>query len=182
MHTLEEIKNPLWVRLTDIILGILAIGASVFVLIYPTFSLDLFILLMAIGLLILGIARIIRGVFTRVLDRFQRALSVAFGFIMLISSLILLLYPALTTLLSFWILIAVLSAHGLIRIFFGAFSKTYPRLLKYILVIIGVITLLSALMAFFLPFAIGFLVIYLLAMGLLVAGVGRVTLGLFGFK
>ena len=182
MHSLEEIKNPLWVRLTDIILGILAIGASVFVLIYPSFSLDLFILLIAIGLLFLGIARILRGIFTRVLDRFQRAFSVAFGLIMIIMSLVLILYSALATLLSFWILIAVLCAHGLIRIFFGAFSKTYPRLLKYILMIIGVITLLSALMAFFLPFTIGFLVIYLLAIGLLVAGVGRVTLGLFGFK
>jgi uncharacterized membrane protein HdeD (DUF308 family) len=179
---LEELKNPLWVRLTDIILGILAIGASVFVLIYPTFSLDFFILLITIGLAVLGIARILRGLFTRVLDRFQRAFNVAFGFIILISTLILLIFPAFTTLLSFWVLIAVLLAHGLIRIFFGVFSKTYPRLLKYILVIIGVITLFSALMALFIPFAIGFLVIYLLAVGLLVAGVGRVTLGLFGFK
>jgi uncharacterized membrane protein HdeD (DUF308 family) len=179
---MSEIKNPLWVRIADVILGMLAIGASVFVLLYPAFSLDLFILFITIGLLVLGIARILRGIFSRVLDGVQRAFSIAFGLTILVVTLIILLYPAFATLLSFWVLAAILFAHGLIRIFFGAFSKTYPRLLKFLLVIVGLITLILALIAFFLPFSVGYLVIYLLAVGLLVAGVGRIAIGLFGFK
>jgi uncharacterized membrane protein HdeD (DUF308 family) len=179
---LDEIKNPLWVRVTDVILGILAIGASVFVLVYPVLSLDLLILLIAMGLMLLGIARILRGIFSRVLYGIKRAFSIAYGFIVLVVTLIILLNPAFTTLLSFWVLIAALIAHGFVRIFFGVFSKTYPRRLKYILVIVGVLTLILALMAFLLPYTIGYLVIYLLAVGLLAAGIGRIALGLYGFK
>ena len=179
---MEEIKNPLWVRASDVILGLLAISVSVFVLVYPVFSLDIFILLIAIGLLVLGVARILRGIFSRVLSRFKRAISVAFGFLILVAALIVLLNPAFTTLLSFWILTAALIAQGFLRIFFGVLSRTYPRSLKYILVILGTITLLLTLTAFLLPFTIGDLVIYLLAVGLLAAGIGRITLGLYGFK
>jgi len=179
---LEEIKNPLWIRVSDVILGILAVSVSVFVLVYPVFSLDVFVLLIAIGLLVLGVARILRGIFSRVLSRFKRAISVVFGLLILVAASIVLLNPTFTTLLSFWILTAALIAQGFLRIFFGIFSRTYPQPLKYILVILGAITLLLTITAFLLPFTIGDLVIYLLAVGLLAAGIGRITLGLYGFK
>lgn len=181
-YKLNEIRTSLWVRVTDVILGILAIIAGVFVLVYPLFILDLFILIIAVGLMVLGIARIIRGFLSKVLSSVKRAFSIIVGFFLLIGSLFIFLNPSFTTLLSFWILAAILSTLGLVRIFIGAFVKAYPPTLKYTLVILGTITLILALMAFVLPLTIGYLVIYLLAVGTMTAGIGRIVLGLFGFK
>ncbi|MFX0079094.1 MAG: hypothetical protein ACFE8O_07630 [Candidatus Hermodarchaeota archaeon] len=179
---MSEIKPPLWVRVTDVILGILAIIVSVFIMAFPMFSLDLFILLIALGLVGLGLARILRGLLSKALSSVKRAFSILVGFILLVGSLFIVLIPSIATLFAFWILAAILSALGLVRIFIGALTKAYPQKLKYVLVILGGITLLLALGAFVLPLTIGSLVIYLLAVGLLTAGIGRISLGLFGFK
>ncbi|MDO8123151.1 MAG: DUF308 domain-containing protein [Candidatus Hermodarchaeota archaeon] len=179
---MNEVRPKLWLRVTEIILGLLALIASFFIMVFPVFSLDLFILLIALGLVGLGLARILRGLFSKVLSRIKREFSIVVGFILLVGSLFIFLNPSIATFLSFWILAAILSALGLVRIFIGALTKNYPQKLKYTLVILGTITLLLALMAFVLPLTIGYLVIYLLAIGLLTAGIGRITLGLFGFK
>ena len=179
---MSDIRPPLWVRITDVILGILAIIVSVFIIAFPVFSLDLFILLIALGFVVLGLARIFRGIFSKALSNVKRAFSILVGLILLVGSLIIILMPFIATLFSFWILAAILSVLGLVRIYIGALTKAYPQKLKYTLVILGVITLLLALGAFVLPLTIGSLVIYLLAVGLLTAGIGRISLGLFGFK
>lgn len=179
---MSEIRPPLWVRVTDVILGILAIIVGVFVMAFPVFSLDLFILLISVGLVGLGLARILRGIFSKVLSNIKRAFSIIVGFFLLVGSLFIFLNPFIATFLSFWILAAILAALGLMRIFIGALTKAYPQKLKFTLVILGTMTLILALLAFVLPLTIGSLVIYLLAIGLLTAGFGRITLGLFGFK
>ncbi len=179
---MSDIRPALWVRITDVILGILAIIVSVFIIAFPVFSLDLFILLIALGLVGLGLARILRGFFSKALSNVKRAFSILVGLILLVGSLIIVLMPFIATFLSFWILATILSVLGLVRIYIGALTKAYPQKLKYTLVILGVITLLLALGAFVLPLTIGSLVIYLLAVGLLTAGIGRISLGLFGFK
>lgn len=181
-NNLNEIRIPIWVRVTDVIFGILVIIVGVLIIAYPIFSLDLFIILIAVGLLVLGIARVLRGIFSKVLSSVKRAFSVFVGFILIVGSLFIFLNPFIAILLSFWILAALLSVLGLVRIFTGALAKAYPPKLKYTKVVLGAITLILALMTFVLPLAIGYLVIYLLGVGLITAGIGRIILGFFGFK
>lgn len=173
---------PIWLRISDIVLGILAICAGVFSMFFPAVSLDLFILLIALGLFFLGVARIIRGIFSRVLSNLKRGFSVLVSLVLLLVALVTLLYPSLTTVVAFWALTAALLALGLTRIVIGALARAYPRELKYTMVGLGFTTLGLIIPVWVLIIPIGLAVTYLLGIALISAGIGRVALGIFGFR
>lgn len=61
--TLSETKSPGWMRLAQIGLGIVAIILSLYVLAFPTLTLVTVALLLAAILFVVGIERVISGLF-----------------------------------------------------------------------------------------------------------------------
>jgi hypothetical protein len=179
---MSEPPIPLWLRISDIALGILAISAGIFALFFPAVSLDLFLVFVAIGLFFLGLARIIRGIFSRVLSNLKRGFSILVGIVLLLVALVTLLYPSITTIVTFWALTAALLALGLTRIIIGAFARAYPKELKYTMVGLGFTTLCLLIPVWVLIIPIGLAVTYLLGVALITAGIGRVVLGTYGFR
>ncbi len=57
----EAVQIPGWLRALSITVGIIAIVDAIIVLVYPAIGLATLIMLMAIGLLLIGIERIILG-------------------------------------------------------------------------------------------------------------------------
>ena len=179
---MSEPPIPHWLRISDIVLGILAICAGAFSLLFPGVSLDLFLIIIAIGLLLLGVARILRGIFSRVLSSLKRGFSVFVGLVLLGVSLVTLLFPSITTMVAFWALTAAILALGLSRMVIGATARAYPKKLKYILVGLGVTTLCLIIPVWVLIVPIGLAVTYLLGFALITAGIGRVMLGVYGLR
>ena len=63
--TLSETKSPGWMRLAQIGLGIVAIILSLYVLAFPTLTLVTVALLLAAILFLVGIERVISGLFLK---------------------------------------------------------------------------------------------------------------------
>jgi uncharacterized membrane protein HdeD (DUF308 family) len=66
-------------RISNIILGGLAIALSIIVIAFPIFTIGLLVTLLAIGLLFIGAARIVHGIFDKQTSKWSRIFLVAVG-------------------------------------------------------------------------------------------------------
>lgn len=70
-ETIEEsaVEMPGWMRALSIIVGIISIVAAIIVLIYPAIAVATLVMLLAIGLLLMGIERLAIGLSGRAYRR-----------------------------------------------------------------------------------------------------------------
>ena len=179
---MTEKQVPTWVRITDILLGIIAILASVLVILNTALAIQILILSIALGLVVLGLARILRGVFSKVLSDPIRTLNVAAGLVVAIAALVPLLFPALVVQLILFSLAFVLLLVGVVRVVNGGFGKALPNWLRGVLVILGCATIAFSLAVFLFPAFGEATLALLLALGLLTTGLGRILKGLSGIS
>ncbi|HET9805639.1 MAG TPA: DUF308 domain-containing protein [Nitrososphaeraceae archaeon] len=66
-------------RITNIVLGGLAIALSIIVIAFPIFTIGLLVTLLALGLLFIGIARIVQGIFAKQTSKWSRAFLIGVG-------------------------------------------------------------------------------------------------------
>jgi uncharacterized membrane protein HdeD (DUF308 family) len=66
-------------RISNIILGGLAIALSIIVIAFPIFTIGLLVTILAIGLLFIGAARIVHGIFDKQTSKWSRIFLVAVG-------------------------------------------------------------------------------------------------------
>lgn len=66
-------------RISNIILGGLAIALSIIVISFPIFTIGLLVTILAIGLLFIGAARIVHGIFDKQTSKWSRIFLVAVG-------------------------------------------------------------------------------------------------------
>jgi uncharacterized membrane protein HdeD (DUF308 family) len=66
-------------RITNIVLGGLAIALAIIVIAFPIFTIGLLVTLLALGLLFIGIARIVQGIFAKQTSKWSRAFLVGVG-------------------------------------------------------------------------------------------------------
>ncbi len=177
---MTEKQVPTWVRILDILLGIIAVLASVLVIMNTVLAIQILILSIAVGLMVLGFARILRGLFSKVLSDPIRALNVAAGLVVAIVALVPLLFPALVVLLILLSLAFVLLLVGVVRVVNGGFGKALPKWLRGVLVVLGCITIAFSIGVFLFPTFGEATLALLLALGLLTTGVGRILKGLSG--
>ncbi len=84
---MSEMKAPGWLRALDIVFGLIAIALSIVVLLYPELAILTLIFLLSVALLIIGIARIIVGIFAKYLSDGLRAINAGTGILVLILSM-----------------------------------------------------------------------------------------------
>lgn len=89
----KELSKPS--KLGNIILGILGIGFGIFVSVYPVFTTSLLLIIMAIGLSFIGIARIITGVYTKEYPKWLKILLLISGSIAVVVAILVFVYPSL---------------------------------------------------------------------------------------
>lgn len=177
---MTENQVPTWVRVSDILLGIIAVLVSVLVILNTALAIQILILSIAVGLTVVGFARILRGIFSKVLSDPIRALNVAAGLIIAIVALIPLLFPTLVVQLILLSLAFVLLLVGVIRVVNGGFGKALPNWLRVVLVVLGCITIAFSFGVFLFPTFGEATLALLLALGLLTTGLGRILKGISG--
>jgi uncharacterized membrane protein HdeD (DUF308 family) len=177
---MTEKPVPTWVRVTDILLGIIAILASILVILNTALAIQILIFSIGVGLAVLGFARILRGMFSKVLSDPIRALNVAAGLVIAIVALVPLLFPALVVQLILLSLAFVLLLVGIVRLVNGGFGKALPTWLRGVLVVLGIFTIAFALGVFLFPALGEATLALLLALGLLTTGLGRILKGISG--
>jgi uncharacterized membrane protein HdeD (DUF308 family) len=171
-------KSPVWLRAVAIGLGIIVVILSIYALAYPAATFVSLVFLLGIILFIVGIERIITGIFLPVKGRWA---TIGLGILVLIFAGLVIAYPGFAT----WIITIFI---GIGLIFVGAASlskgfsgkesgwkKAFDIGVGALLIIIGIIVLVSP--VFGAAFA-GFVV----AIGLLIAGIQMIVIGATGRK
>ncbi|MGZ7182313.1 MAG: DUF308 domain-containing protein [Halobacteriota archaeon] len=167
---MDEGKTSGWLRIVEIIVGIIVIVLGGYALAYPGIAAATLITLLAIALIIIAIVEFVR-IFSSGISGWQRLLNLILSIIAFLIALAILIFPAIAGGIALSWLIA------LALIFLGAAfisSGTPGR------IIIGIIALIIGILAIVLPFIGVGIAVILLAIGLIILGIELLISGLLG--
>ena len=171
-------KSPGWMRGVQIGLGILVVVLSIYALAYPGAAFVSLVLILGIILFIVGIEKIVSGIFLPIKGR---GATIGLGILALIFAGFVIAFPGFATwIITVFIGIALLfgGAASIVQAFSGresGWKKAFLIGVGALLIIIGITTLVSPI--FGAQFA-GFVI----AIGLLIAGIQMVAAGATGRK
>lgn len=171
-------KSPGWVRGVQIGLGILVVILSIYALAYPAAAFVSLVLILGIILFIVGIEKIISGIFLPIKGRWA---TIGLGILVLIFAGFVIAYPGFATwIVTVFIGIALLfgGAASIAQAFSGkesGWKKAFLIGVGALLIILGIMVLVSP--VFGAQFA-GFVI----AIGLLIAGIQMIAVGATGRK
>jgi uncharacterized membrane protein HdeD (DUF308 family) len=110
-------------RISNIILGGLAIVLAIIVIAFPIFAVGLLVTLLALGLLFIGIARIVHGVTNKDTSKWSRIFLIAVGIISIGVSIMVFVNPVVGIVILTFILAINLLIIGIESIVHGASGK-----------------------------------------------------------
>ena len=174
-------KAPSWVRALEILAGIIAMIVSFYVLARPGVALLAIAIFFAAALLLLGIARIARGVAAKGMSSWSRTLSVIVGLLALVLALAAITFPLLGDLT-----VAFMFAFGLLFTGIGsiaggkALGKAIPSWLRYLTIIIGVLGIIIACVILIFPLLGLATLVLLLGVNFFLFGIELIMLGAIG--
>ncbi len=167
---MEEDRTPWWLRIAEILVGILAIALGVYALLYPGVTAATLIAFLAFGLLVIALIELVR-VFSAGISGWQRLLNLVLSALAFLIALAILVYPILAGGIALGWLVAIA------LIFAGASLAARGT---WWMVLIGAIALVIGVIAFVFP-PLGIIsAIALVAIGLIILGFALVISGLLG--
>jgi uncharacterized membrane protein HdeD (DUF308 family) len=175
--TLAETKSPGWKRLAQIGLGIVAIILSLYVLAFPDLTLVTIALLLAVILFVVGIERVITGLF---LQGKHRWTNIGLGILVIILSLISMAFPIATGIFLLIFLAFVLLFDGISRVIHGIADKSSNKASRIFSIVAGVISIVLSIMIIASPFLGAVFISILLSISLLIVGIQMITSGVLG--
>jgi len=177
-----EQKSPTWLRVTNIVLGVITIVIAILAIAFPGLASSTLILLISLGLFLLGAARILRAVFREGLTQFLRFLNGVIGIIILVLSVAVLILQTLVMLFLIWILSAAFLILGFARVIVAITDNESPSWVRILLVVVGLVTIGLSFLIFLQP-ALGELtLIIFLAWALFLNGFMRIVKAIVDVK
>jgi uncharacterized membrane protein HdeD (DUF308 family) len=179
--TVSETKSPGWMRAVQIGLGIIALVLSAYVLAYPAMTFVTIVYVLGIVLLIVGIERVISGIFDRSPGK-SRWGSVGLGILVIIIALIVMAYPAGTGVFLLILLAIALFLDGIARVIHGFGHKTAGKATRIFLIVAGLIEIGLSIAIFASPVLGAALIGILLAIALIIVGIQIIVAGVTGSR
>jgi uncharacterized membrane protein HdeD (DUF308 family) len=140
------------------------------------------ILILSIILIIVGVARVFSGVYSKSLSDGLRAVHVGTGLLAILLAVIAISYPQLATQMLIYLLSLALFIQGIARTLIGGFAKILPSWIRGFFVLIGFTTIAMSIIVIVLP-SLGFLtLILILSIAFLMNGLARIILGITGAR
>jgi uncharacterized membrane protein HdeD (DUF308 family) len=140
------------------------------------------ILMLSIGLLVIGIARIFGGIFAKYLSDGLRVINVGVGALALALAIVAILYPQLAAQMLIYLLSFALMLNGIARLVIGGFARAFSGWLRGFLLLVGVLTIVLSVVVVISP-AFGFLtLVFMLAIAFLLNGIARIVSGVTGIR
>ncbi len=167
---MEEDRAPWWLRIAEILVGILAIALGAYALLYPGVTAATLIAFLAFGLLVIALIELVR-VFSAGISGWQRLLNLVLSVIVFLIALAILVYPILAGGIALGWLVAIA------LIFAGASLAARGT---WWMVLIGAIALVIGVIAFVFPPLGVISAIALVAVGLIILGFALIISGLLG--
>ena len=171
-------KSPSWVRGVQIGLGILVVILSIYALAYPGAAFVSLVLILGIILFIVGIEKIVSGIFLPIKGR---GATIGLGILVLIFAGFVIAFPGFTT----WIITVFI---GIALLFGGAasiaqsFSGRESGWKKAFLIGVGALLIILGIMVLVSPIFGAQFAGFVIAIGLLIAGIQMIAVGATGRK
>jgi hypothetical protein len=184
----KETLMPFWIRVYNVILGLILFSGTIYVLLYPDIT-QVTIILFAILLLLIGLSRLINGVFDKGKRTLIRITKVIVGFILI--ALAFLTYFADNlfgeTYVIMFLSIALL-INGITRLVVVFARKGLPDMIKVLMIVLGFMMIILAgfvLGVFIIGepfFVVESILVGILAISVQLSGIGRLTSGISGYR
>ena len=170
-------KSPAWVRLAQIGLGIITIILSIYVLAYPVLTLVTVALLIAVVLFVVGVERIITGLF---LKGKHRLINIGLGIVVVIISVIAMAFPIAAGIFLLVFLAVALLFDGISRVIHGVSDQSIHKASRIFSIVAGAIEIGLSIMIMASPLLGATFVSILLSISLLIVGIQMITFGAIG--
>jgi len=170
----------------NIIVGLIIIILSILIIILSNIVLLSLMILLSITLLFAGIGRISNAFLNERLNKTGKAIKYLTGILAITVSISIMIITIIDPTFSVLILInlvgCTLIAIGITRIFIGIMMQKYSKKYRFILFIVGITSLIFALLVLIFPTFGYFVVVMLLSLSLLLNGFARISYALSKIK
>ena len=176
-------KAPGWMRASEIILGLFAIIFGILVIIAPLYLTTIaWSLLFAIGLFILGLVLIFRGITRKGRSMGFRILNILFGILLMAFATVGIIYgdPVVFALLLVWIFGIAMLADSIIGFIWAFGSVKFSMIQRVFIIIVSIIEGILSLFVLAIPY-FGWIIFHIVAaIALIFAGIKYIVAGFFG--
>lgn len=170
-------KSPGWKRAAQIGLGALAIILAIIAMVFPGATVVSIVIILAIALLIVGIEKVISGIFFEHKSRFA---AIGLGILVIILAIIALAFPVGATTVLIFILAFALMFDGFARIIQGFGDKQERGWIRGFYIGVGVLAVIISIMVLVSPFFGAALAGFLIGIALLIIGIQVISAGITG--
>jgi uncharacterized membrane protein HdeD (DUF308 family) len=170
-------KSPGWRRAAQIGLGALAIILAIIAIVFPGATVVSIVIILAIALLIVGIEKVISGIFFEHKSRFA---AIGLGILVIILAIIALAFPVGATTVLIFILAFALMFDGFARIIQGFGDKQERGWIRGFYIGVGVLAVIISVMILVSPLFGAALAGLLIGIALLIIGIEIISAGIAG--
>lgn len=170
-------KSPGWKRAVQIGLGVIAIALAIYAIIFPGITLVSLVFILAIIFLIIGIERVISGIFIPSGSRWG---TIGLGILVIILASIALAFPVGTTVALFLFLGFALLFDGIARIIHGFADRTQRGWVRGFHIGVGVLAVIFGGMVIVSPFFGAVLAGFIMGIILILIGIQMISAGIGG--
>jgi uncharacterized membrane protein HdeD (DUF308 family) len=175
-------QQPQWLRIFDIILGLITIVFGALLFIVPSFTVVYGIgFVLGLGLIILGIWQIVKIILAKDIEMNSRIISLFIGLLMLIFGVIFIVSRTFFPTLVVFILSGAVLIIGLFLLVQGTMGRTMKLWIRILYLIFGVVAIGIAIPAFIFPTTWGLdLVSIAVSIAIIFFGTLRLLVGIKG--
>jgi uncharacterized membrane protein HdeD (DUF308 family) len=171
------VKSPGWKRAAQIGLGVITIILAIYAIVYPGITLVTLVWILAIIFLIVGIEKVLSGIFIPSGSRWG---TIGLGILVIIMASLALAYPVGTTVALFLFLGLALLFQGIAMIIHGFGDKTQRGWSRGFSIGVGVLAIIVGVLMIVSPFFGAALAGLIIAIVLLIVGIQLITAGIGG--
>jgi len=168
-------KAPGWSRAAQIGLGAVAITLSILILVFPGTAIVSIVLIIGVLLLIVGIESVIRGLFVK-----RWVASIGLGILVIILALVVIAFPAGTTVFLIILMGIALLIDGISRLVHGFGDKESRGWSRGFRIGVGVLEIALGILVMVSPAVGAAFVAFIIAIALLIVGIQMVAGGISG--
>ncbi len=175
-----EMRLPRWARAFSIIVGILVLIFAFAIVAFPELGLFTIVIWTAITLLSVGFGRIAVGLGVPNLSSGLKAFNIIAGVLVIIIAFVALWYPALTLAVQIILFALSLLVNGIAQLSVAGLGKRLPNAPKWLMALIGILSIIFAVLVIAFPGFGTAVLVALLALGLLMQGIDSIAIGVSG--
>jgi len=179
---LIEKRSPRWLRVPEILAGVLVLAVAFFVLADSAFALTVLAYTLGIGLVILGLSRIFGGVYGRYFATWFREINAGGGIIAFVLGIVAIIDPQFVVgFLTILVALALLVV-GIVEIVAAGFAKHPPVWVRGLIGAVGVLTVILSVFVILDPSLGQLSLAVTLAIVLVAVGVRDIAHGISGHR